>query len=362
MLTPIEVYQSDLTAPDFHADAGQQEAVEQLQSIYDRLIEMQRQQGVLARWFTSKPAVVKGLYLYGGPGRGKTYLMDCFYDSLPFANKRRVHFHRFMLEIHTMLERLPKTANPLQIVARQLAAKFRVICLDEFLVTDIADAMLLAGLLDALFKRGVTLVATSNTAPQDLYKDGLQRDRFLPAIELILQHTAVMSFSGSRDFRMALLQKDGTYLVSEDGRATEWLRKVFNDLALLGGQPQSTLLVHGREFSAIAIADSVIWFEFDELCIKPRSARDYLELAQEFHTVLLHGVPIFDDEMDEAARRFMHMIDAFYDHGVKLIASAVTAPEDLYQSGRLARPFERTASRLQEMSSQSYLARPHRPQ
>jgi cell division protein ZapE len=360
-MTPLQRYQSDLDRDGFHVDAAQQQAVGLLQALYESLPGPLPALPFWKRMLGQIPPPVQGLYLWGGPGRGKTYLMDCFYDSLKFADKRRVHFHRFMLEIHQALDALPKTPNPLQIVARQLAQRTRVLCLDEFHVTDVADAMLLAGLLEALFVHQITLVATSNTAPGKLYRDGLQRDRFLPAIDLLQRYTRVQHLEGNKDFRLELLQHSGTYLTATAGEAREWLQQHLEELAPVGRQPQTSIQLHGREFRVRGLAEDLVWFDFDELCMQPRSARDYLELAREFHTLLLEGVPLFGEGLDEAARRFIHLVDALYDHGVKLIVTAAGMPEQLYESGQLEKSFQRTASRLTEMSSERYLAQPHRP-
>jgi cell division protein ZapE len=265
-----------------------------------------------------------------------------------------------MLEIHEALDALPKTPDPLLIVADKLAGGCRVICLDEFHVTDIADAMLLAGLLEALFARQLTLVATSNIAPDFLYEDGLQRDRFSPAIDLLQDNTRVYQLEGKQDFRLELLQHRGTYQLASGKAASEWLEKALCELAPVEYQRAVTVEVHGRELHARALAEDIAWFDFDELCLRPRSARDYLELAREFHTLLLEGVPCMGEDLDEAARRFIHLIDALYDHGVKLLATADAAPDRLYEGARLEKAFRRTASRLTEMSSKHYLSCPHR--
>jgi len=360
-MTPRQSYQADLDRDGFHADAAQQQAVGLLQALYEALLRRVPALPLWKRMLGRRSPPVQGLYLWGGPGRGKTYLMDCFYCSLPFTEKRRVHFHRFMLEIHQALDALPKTPNPLQIVAGQLADRTRVLCLDEFHVTDVADAMLLAGLLEALFAHRVTLVATSNIAPGKLYRDGLQRDRFLPAIDLLQRHTRVQHLEGSKDFRLELLQHSGTYLVAADSAARAWLQKHLEELASVELKFHASIQLHGRDFRVRALAEDLVWFDFDELCMQPRSARDYLELAREFHTLLLEGLPQFGEGLDEAARRFIHLVDALYDHGVKLIVTAAVLPDQLYVSGQLEKPFQRTASRLTEMSSKHYLAQPHRP-
>ena len=267
-----------------------------------------------------------------------------------------------MYEIHKALDSLPKTPNPLLIVADQLAGHFRLLCIDEFHVTDVADAMLLAGLLEALFERRVTLVATSNTAPRKLYHEGLQRARFVPAIDLIERYTEVMFLGGDKDYRLSLLQQSGTSLVGSDaGQARVWLREHLDALAGVLPTEGGMLTLAGRELHTVALADGIAWFTFDELCMRPRSARDYLELGCEFHTLLLEAVPVMSAEMDEGARRFMHLIDALYDHGVKLVMTADAVPGRLYVGRQLVQPFQRTASRLTEMASESYLSRPHQP-
>ena len=359
-MSPQQRYHADLARAGFHDDAEQRRALGCLQDLYERLTGASSMPRRWSRLFGRQAAPIRGVYLWGGPGRGKTYLMDCFFESLPFAHKRRVHFHRLMQEIHAQLGTLPKTPNPLPVVARRLAQDCRVICVDEFHVTDVADAMLLGGLLKSLFERLVTLVATSNLAPVELYRDGLQRDRFLPAIDLLERHTTVHHLGGARDFRLELLQESGTYRVADGVSDRDWLCAQLRGLAAVKPRWDTLIRFLGRDLRARAIADDIGWFDFAELCVKPRSARDYLEIAREFHTLLLEGVPRFNEELDEAALRFMHLIDALYDHGVKCIIVADDTPERLYGGGRLAKPFERTASRLTEMSGARYLARPHR--
>jgi len=361
-LPPHERYQAALATQRFRPDRQQAQVVGCLQDLYEELLAPLSPINFWERLTGHRPLPVRGMYLWGGPGRGKTWLMDAFFDSLPFTDKRRVHFHRFMLEIHQALDALPKTPNPLLIVADRLAAQSRLLCIDEFHVNDVADAMLLAGLFAALFDRQVTLVATSNTAPHMLYHEGLQRARFLPAIKLIEQHTEVMALESGEDYRLTLLQQSGTSLVGGDAtQAHIWLEEHFD--ALTGGKPteSSLLKLAGRKLHTRAISDGVVWFAFDELCLRHRSARDYLELACEFHTLLLETVPAMSAEMDEGARRFIHLIDALYDHGVKLVLTADTLPDQMYTGRQLAQPFLRTASRLTEMASEDYLLRLHRP-
>jgi len=358
-MTPLQRYRADLARTGFHADSGQLEAVELLQALYDALAAgAGRSSGWRRLW--KRPAAPRGLYLWGGPGRGKTYLMDCFYDSLSCAHKRRVHFHRFMLEVHRALDGLPRTPDPLEIIAEQMTQRHRVLCLDEFHVNDVADAMLLAGLLDGMFRRGLVLVATSNTPPDALYRDGLQRERFLPAVGLLNSCTQVFGLGADRDYRLEHLEASGTYRVIDEPEAGAWLQSRLEELAPALQQADTVLEIAGRTLQARARAEDVVWFSFPELCQRPRSAGDYLELAREFHTLLLQGVPRLGDEQDEAARRFVHLVDALYDHGVKLVVTAADQPGRLYTGTRLKEAFMRTASRLTEMSGTAYLARAHR--
>jgi len=360
-MTPLQRYQSDLTRSGFLADREQRRGVELLETLYRALQAPLPKQSLWNNLFGGSPAVIRGVYLWGDPGRGKTYLMDCFFDSLPIREKYRVHFHRFMLGVHQALDGLSATADPLKIVAGQLALRYRVLCLDEFHVTDVADAMLLAVLLEALVAQGVVLVATSNMAPDDLYLDGLQRRRLVPAIELLKQHTQVCDLNGGEDFRLRHARHAGTYQLVEGDAAEQWLGARLLALTAVKPVERTTLLIAGRNLQVRAVAERVAWFEFAELCQQPRSARDYLELAYQFHTLLLQGVPHLSEEMDEAVRRFIHLIDALYDQGVKLIVTAAAEPGELYIGTRLQTAFQRTASRLAEMSGEAYLTRVHRP-
>lgn len=356
----MQHYRADLARDGFVADPVQKQAVVLLQSLYEDLHDPGESPAFWRRLWRRRALATKGVYLWGGPGRGKTYLMDCFYESLEFEAKRRFHFHRFMLLVHESLGALPKTPDPLKIVAGQWAADCRILCLDEFHVTDIADAMLLAGLLDALFAQGVTLVATSNTEPGQLYRDGLQRDRFLPAIDLLEQHACVFELVGTEDFRLAHLRHNGTYRVFAGEQQSEsWLARRMQELAPLQQRQNVELQIAGRMLRVRAVAEDVAWVTFTELCRQPRSTRDYLELAREFHTLLLAQVPRLGEDQDEAARRFVHLIDALYDHKVKLVIAAEAEPDQLYQGQRLKALFRRTSSRLNEMTGEAYMKLPH---
>jgi cell division protein ZapE len=308
----------------------------------------------------SDGAALRGLYLWGGVGRGKTLLMDWFYQSLAIPDRKRTHFYRFMREVHAELARVQRRESPLEVVARRLAAA-RVICLDEFFVSDIGDAMILSGLIESLFREGVTLVATSNTPPRELYQDGLQRQRFLPAIELIEQHLDVVHLDGGVDYRLRRLERSSTYLESGDPGTDGELRQLF---AALAGEPASgpaQIEIEGRPIAAVATAPGLAWFEFAALCAGPRSQNDYIELARLYHTLFISHVPVLTADDEDAARRFVMLIDELYDRGVKVVLSAAAPPSGLYRGERLVFEFQRAASRLIEMQTQSYLAGRHRP-
>ena len=301
----------------------------------------------------------EGIYLWGGVGRGKTFLMDLFFETLDVEEKIRIHFHRMMRDVHVRLKALGDIEDPLDRVAADIAAETRVLCFDEFYVSDIGDAMILARLLEGLFERGVTLVATSNSRPEDLYKDGLQRQRFLPAIDLINGHTRVVRIEGDVDYRLRLLQRAGTFMTPDDQQAEHRLQHYFDESASSQITADHTLDVNGREIRARLCAKGIAWFEFGDICGGPRSQNDYIEIARWYPTVIVSSVPVFDASRDDEARRFVALVDELYDRRVKLIVSAAAQPADLYAGKRLAFEFERTASRLIEMQSRDYLAAPH---
>jgi cell division protein ZapE len=286
--------------------------------------------------------------------------MDLFFQSLPFPEKRRTHFHRFMHDVHAQLATLRQTQSPLEEVALRIAAGTRVICFDELFVSDIGDAMILAGLFRALIARGVTLVVTSNVPPHGLYKDGLQRQKFLPAIELLERHTEVIAVDGSVDYRLRQLTQAPIWLASSETTTPARLAKLFDALADGGQVGTAPLEISGRRIPIVRESGAVVWFEFAAICEGPRSQEDYIELARDYQSVIVSGVPVLDETSENAARRFVALVDEFYDHGVNLIASAAAAPNKLYRGERLKFEFQRTASRLIEMQSEDYLGREHR--
>jgi len=366
--TPLQRYQQDLEQSGFSQDAAQQVAVEKLESLYHRLVVADLKKSGAASKFLSAigfkdKAPVKGLYFWGGVGRGKTYLMDIFYESLPFKRKMRVHFHRFMRRVHEELKTLQQQKNPLDIVAKRLSDEARVICFDEFFVSDITDAMILAGLLEGLFENGVSLVATSNIVPDGLYKDGLQRARFLPAIALVNKHTEVLNVDGGTDYRLRLLEQAELYHCPLDKEADVSLKASFESLVPDINEVVEGLVldIGGRGIQSRCHAEDVVWFDFKALCDGPRSQNDYIDIAMEYHEVLLSNIPELTEKKEDQARRFINLVDEFYDRSVKLIVSADKPIHELYSGNRLVFEFERTQSRLLEMQSREYLARPHKP-
>jgi cell division protein ZapE len=301
----------------------------------------------------------RGIYLWGGVGRGKTFLMDLFFGSLKIEKKKRIHFHRMMRDIHARLKTQDGIADPMDHVAAAIASEIRVLCFDEFFVSDIGDAMILGKLLEGLFDRGVVLVTTSNAQPTDLYKNGLQRERFLPAIASIEKHTNVVELDGGTDYRLQLLQEAGTFLTPSGDDATVKLMHYFEEIASGDMVEKHVLDVLGREVQTERCAKGVVWFDFMEICDGPRSQEDYIEIARWYPTVIVSDTPVLDRNLENPARRFIAMVDEFYDRKVKLIISAAANIDSLYQGGRLRFEFARTTSRLTEMQSNDYLHAPH---
>ncbi|HUG98641.1 MAG TPA: cell division protein ZapE [Gammaproteobacteria bacterium] len=359
-VTPLARYHAELARLGWSADPVQEAVAARLDALHGALLARRPpRRRLLAR--PARVTPVRGLYIWGDTGRGKTWLVDLFYKCLPFRDKIRRHFHRFMADVHGDLQRHRDHADPLALVADGLANRARIICFDEFFVSDIADAMILGRLFEKLFARGVTLVATSNVPPHELYRDGLQRARFLPAIGQLEQHTDVVHMDGAVDYRLRLLERAEIYHAPLDDAAEAGLQAFFAAAAPADTHNRGPLRVLGREIPVRCRADGVAWFEFACICSGPRSPADYIEIARSFHTVLVAGVPQFTPDLENEARRFIALVDEFYDRNVKLILSAAVPLDALYRGLHLRFEFRRAASRLEEMRSHTYLARPHLP-
>ena len=359
--------QAALAAHGHALDESQRAALTRLEDLRRRVLAREGAATLIERGLSLLPGArrlqpLRGLWLWGAVGRGKTFLVDQFFAELPVEAKRRGHFHRFMQGVHAGLRRHRDAPSPLVRVAADIACGTRILCFDEFTVSDVADAMILGSLLDALFREGVALVATSNLPPQELYRGGLQRERFLPAIALIEKHCRVQELDGGADYRLRLLERAALFLGPGEADAERRLAAEFERIADSQVDRNARIEVNGRVIRARREADDLAWFEFRELCEGPRAAADYIEIARCYHTVFVSGVPVMDASQDDAARRFITLVDEFYDRGVKLFVSAAAdAPAGLYRGERLAFEFRRTASRLAEMQGRAYLARPHRP-
>lgn len=356
---PVQAYLDGAVAGRWQQDPAQLDALRELERIHFALLAPART-GLFDRLRRRAPASPRGLYLWGGVGRGKTFVVDLFFEHLPIAAKRRVHFHRFMTEVHERLRALPGRSDPLAEVAADLAGQIRLLCLDEFFVVDIGDAMILGRLLQHLFERGVCLVTTSNTVPDQLYRDGLQRERFLPAIALLEVHCVVHAMAGATDYRLRSLRQGRTWLVPDDDAAHAELAALYVRLTLDAKQGGLAIEVNGRRIPCRRQSEGVVWFDFAALCEGPRAVADYIELARDFHTVLLSGLPQLGNSSDNAARRFVHLVDEFYDRAVNLVVAAAVPIVELYVGERLRHEYERTVSRLIEMQSEDYLGREHR--
>jgi len=368
-LSPIEKYNQDLTRDDFQYDAAQENAVKNLQRLFEDLqnkpLPVTGFKKVFNRWqrviAKKESKTVKGIYFWGGVGRGKTYLVDTFFDCLPFENKSRVHFHRFMHRVHQELKALTGQSDPLKIIAKKFADETCIICFDEFFVSDITDAMILGTLFEELFAHNVTLVATSNIIPDELYRNGLQRARFLPAIALINKHCDVVNVDSGIDYRLRTLEQAEIYHFPLDEKADENLKRYFVQLSVEVGSKNKVIEINNRQLETVQESDGVVHFNFSTLCESARSQSDYMELSQLYHTVLMANVTKMTTDNDDAARRFIALVDEFYERNVKLIISAEVALEELYQGGSLVFEFKRCLSRLQEMQSHDYLASEHLP-
>ena len=365
-MTPMDRYLAELERGVIQPDAAQCRAVEHTQRLYQALVAETESQGALFKrlrdWIgPTQLTPIQGIYLWGGVGRGKTHIVNALHAALPFPDKMRVHFHSFMQLVHQKLRALGAREDPLVAVAEDLARDTRIICFDEFHVSDITDAMLLGRLLKALFSRGVTLVATSNIAPDELDLGGLQRARFLPAIALLKAHTHVVYLDGGIDYRLRVLERSEIYYCPLNANAEEALKVCFEALAEENVRTAAPVAIAGRSIETRASADGIIWFEFAAICETARSAVDYIEIARRYHPVVVSKVPIMDDTLRDRVVRFIHLVDELYERNVNLILSAAALPEDLYVGEHLTVRFDRARSRLAEMQSHDYLAAKHLP-
>ncbi len=354
-MSVLQAYQAELLARGYTADPAQLRAVEALERCAQEWAQFKEKRSNAFKKLINRPEIPRGVYMFGGVGRGKSFLMDCFYNAVPLRRKTRLHFHEFMREVHRELAGLQGTVNPLDELAKRISKKYRLICFDEFHVADITDAMILHRLLAALFDNGVGLVTTSNFKPDDLYPNGLHRDRIKPAIALLNQKLEVINVDNGTDYRRRTLEQLELYHVPLGAVADASMRDAFDRLAECPDE-NPVLHIEAREIRSRRKAGGMVWFDFKTLCGGPRSQNDYLEIATQFHTVLLSDVPHMPMRMASEARRFTWLVDVLYDRRVKLILSAEVAPELLYQEGPLAHEFPRTVSRLNEMRSSEFLA------
>jgi cell division protein ZapE len=360
-LKTIEYYQQELKTRGYHSDPAQLRAVERLQQCEDEWIAYKEIRSNNLKKALFKPELPQGLYLWGGVGRGKSFVMDCFYAASPVEKKIRIHFHEFMREVHRELHELSGLADPLDELARRISNRYRLICFDEFHINDIADAMILYRLLSALFADRVQFVMTSNYRPDQLYPNGLHRDRLLPAIKLLEEKLEVLNVDAGSDYRRLQMAQVQAYLTPVNAETQTILGQMFQ--ILIGNQREArnpVLNIESRELRPLHMASGVVWFDFQVLCCGPRSQNDYLEIAKLFHTVILSGVPDMPPRMTNEARRFIWLIDVLYDHKIKLIMSAQVPGVELYTEGQITAEFSRTVSRLIEMQSRDYLDAPRR--
>ncbi|MGD2140027.1 MAG: cell division protein ZapE [Burkholderiales bacterium] len=344
----------------YQLDEAQLRASRELDRLYQELIRAQRNDRSITRFFR-RPPPVRGVYFWGGVGRGKTFLMDTFFEAIPLDGKQRHHFHRFMRSVHQRLRALQGQTNPLRAVGEEFAARGKLLCLDEFHVTDIGDAMIMRLLLESLFGNGVVLVTTANWHPRSLYEHGLQRAQFLPAIDLIMNSMSVVNVDAGTDYRLVSLEKAGVFHPLVDSRAEEAMLKTFCDVAGDAGECAHSIEIEGRDIGTRRLSKGVVWFDFRDICDGPRGKNDYIEISKNFHTVLISGVPRFDRTNDNARRRLTWLVDEFYDRRVKLVIAAQADLGELFSAALGAAETDRTHSRLIEMQTRKYLGEAHLP-
>ncbi len=357
----MDHYRQAVRADGLKEDEGQRAVIEHLQRLHDQLSKS----GSLARsrfarrLFRRDETLTKGMYIWGGVGRGKTFLMDLFFNTAPVELKERTHFHRFMQSIHEELKGLRQTADPLSKIGRSFSKRCRLLCLDEFFVLDIGDAVILSGLLRSLLENGVVIVVTSNTKPDNLYLGGIQRDRFMAAIRLINSQMDVVEINDGTDYRLQTLAGRPLYYDSLSAETDAALNQLFEEWSADSGRKSGPLEILNRSIQTLGYSDSLVWFEFSGICDGPRSKLDYIEIANLYRTVMISNIPELNWEFENQARRFIELVDEFYDRGVHLVISAETEINALYTGTRLVKEFERTVSRLHEMQTERYLSRAH---
>ncbi|WP_180177933.1 cell division protein ZapE [Acinetobacter sp. YH01005] len=358
-ISPAERYAQALASGQFLPDQEQAQAVHELDRVWQELIQRFKASKKAFRRFRRQTAP-KGVYMWGGVGRGKTWLMDQFYDSVPFRRKTRMHFHHFMQYVHRELNKLSGQRNPLDLVADQIYKEAVVICFDEFFVSNVTDAMILSDLFQKLFTRGITLVATSNIAPDGLYKNGIHRDRFIPTIEMVKKNCVILNVDSGVDYRLRVLKQAQLFKSPLTHEHKLWMAQRFTVLTQTQTVSQEPIIINQRIVETIGHTEDVLWCEYSELCLKPRSPADFIEIANIYNTVLVSNVPHMTDYLSEGTRRFIYLVDEFYDRGVKLLLTSEDTIIELYQGEKLAFEIERTRSRLLEMQSDDYLHTSHR--
>lgn len=357
--SPAEQYAQLLSSGKFLPDDAQAQAVKELERVWQELILRYKASKKAFRRFRRQTSP-RGVYMWGGVGRGKTWLMDSFYESIPFRRKTRMHFHHFMQYVHKELNKLAGQRNPLDTVADQIYKEAVVICFDEFFVSNVTDAMILSDLFQKLFQRGITLIATSNIAPEGLYRDGIHRDRFIPTIEMVQKHCVVLNVDAGVDYRLRVLKQAQLFKSPLTEAHHDWLAQRFNALTQTQKVSKQAIMINHRVVETMGHSEDVLWCEFNELCLKPRSPADFIEIANIYNTVLVSNVPHLTDYLSEGARRFIYLVDEFYDRGVKLLLTSQDSIIEIYSGEKLAFEIERTRSRLLEMQSDDYLQAAHR--
>ena len=350
-MKPSELYLNLIDDGQLSFDKEQAKLLEKFNHLNESLTKRSKS------WFGQKK--IKGLYIRGEVGRGKTQMMDIFFETLNIQEKKRVHFHRFMKILHDDLDKISAQKDPLKKVAKDISKKTKVLCFDEFYVEDIGDAMLLGRFINELFENKVTLITTSNTHPDNLYRDGLHRSRFLPAIKSIKENCEIYELNSAQDYRLRTLEQLEIFIIGKGNQGIKELESNFTELTNGEFQDGQKIKILGREINTIKLAQGSLWVSFKEICEGPRSAKDYIEICSEFHTLFVSNVPIMKGSNDDSARRFIALVDECYERNVNLILSMETELEQIYSGERLLEPFKRTISRLEEMRSKEYLSRPH---